>query len=239
MRFSMKLFFFTSMLLLGIACAAAAGMAEEWFAIPDQLQGYPVYFLVGGAFGVVGFLLVMALVPREGTALEKPGEQILDPEGRKDQDTGLLNRKAFERDLVTLKPSLYSVIMMDVDDFKAYQGEHGNQVAQSVLQKIGKAARVHIRSNDRVYKYDGDLFAVLLVNCDKDQAIKIAEKIRIRVSQLDHSPFPGVTVSAAVVTFPQDGDQVADLLKVTEELLLSAKKSGKNSTFALARGKIS
>ncbi len=241
MRFSMKLFFFTSMLLLGVASAALGGMAEELFPMPPELQGYPVFLLVGAAFGVLAYLLVVAFYPREAGSVKPQRQKAQDPAAsRKDQDRGLLTKKAFDRDLASLKSSsLYSLIVMDVDNFKAYKGEHGGQVADTILQKIGRIARANIRSNDRVYKYEGDLFAVILLNCDKDQAIRIAEKIRVQVNRLDNSPFPGVTLSAAVVSFPQDGDLTADLLQASEELLQSAKKSGKNATFALARGKIS
>lgn len=240
MRFSLKLFFFTSMLLLGVASSALGGMAEELFPIPPELQGYPVFLLVGTVFGVLAYLLVVAFYPREAGSVKPQREKAQDPASRKNPNTGLLTKKAFDRDLASLKSSsLYSLIVMDVDNFKAYKGEHGGQVADTILQKIGRIARANIRSNDRVYKYEGDFFAVILLNCDKDQAIKIAEKIRVQVNRLDNSPFPGVTLSAAVVSFPQDGDQTADLLQTSEELLQSAKKSGKNATFALARGKIS
>ena len=238
MRFSLKIFFFISMLLLGAACATVAAMAEDLFPIPRQFQGLPLYVGVGIVFGMVAYFLVVILYPKEGSP-EKPKDTGVDTSTRKDPGTGLLNRSAFDRDMAYLKATLYSIIIMDVDNFKALKEEVGTQVADSLLQKIGKVARAHIRKSDRVYKYEGDLFAVTLINCDKDQAIKITEKIRVQVSQLDNSPFPGITVSAAVVSYPQDGDQLKELLQVSEELLQSAKKSGKNSTFALARGKIS
>ena len=239
MRFSLKLFFFISMLLLGVACAALGGMAEDLLPIPPQLQGFPVFLMVGALFGLVAFFLVVALYPKEGSIFERQAQNIQDPASRRDPNTGLLNKTAFVRDMASLKPVLYSLVMMDVDNFKAYKKEYGNRAVDSILQKIGRISRANIRSDDRVYNYEGDLFTVTLVNCDKDQAIKIAEKIRIQVGRLDNSPFPQVTLSAAVVTFPQDGDNLDDLLGAAEELLQSAKKSGKNSTFALARGKIS
>ncbi len=225
------------MLVLGAACAVLAGTAEDVFLIPVQFQGLPVLIIVGAVFGFINFLLVAALYPKE-VSRKKRSEKTQDPGARRDPGTGLLNKKAFESDIANLRDPLFSLIFMDVDNFKSFKAEFGVQVADSILQKIGKTARERVRSNDLIYKYDGDLFVVTLLNCDKDQAIKIAESIRIQVSELDNSPFPGITLSAAVATFPQDGDLTADLIKVSEELLQSAKKSGKNSTFALARGKI-
>jgi diguanylate cyclase (GGDEF)-like protein len=237
MRFSLKIFFLISMVLLGIACAIAAGIAEQLLNLP-YLEGFLSFVIVGSVFGLINFLLVLALFPR-GSHQEEPGTKMQDPLTKKDPLTGLLSRKTFDMDTANISGPLYSIIIMDVDNFKAFKEEYGNHGADSLLQKIGKAAKANIRSNDRVYSYQGDVFAVLLANCDKDQAIKIAEKIRIQVSKIDNSPFPGATVSVAVVSFPQDGDNTRELLLVAEELLQSAKKSGKNSTFALARGKIS
>lgn len=235
MRFSLKIFFFISMVALGIGCAIAANIAEQLFNLP-YLEGFLAFIVVGGGFGLINFLLVVALYPK---GQEEPVMKAQDPATKLDPLTGVLNRKTFDLDTASLRGPLYSIIIMDVDNFKAFKEEYGSHGADSLLQKIGKAAKANIRSNDRVYSYQGDVFAVLLSNCDKDQAIKIAEKIRIQVSKIDNSPFPESTVSVAVVTFPQDGDNTRELLLAAEELLQSAKKSGKNSTFALARGKIS
>ena len=234
MKTSLKLSFFIILLLLGAVCGLVAGMAADLIQI--EVQDTLKYAGVGSVFGFINFLLVLSLYPKEGKVSSKGS--FGDRGGGKDAVTGILDGKAFERAMAGVRDPLYSLIIMDVDGFKAYRDEHGTQGAESLLKIIGKAIKSSIRSDDGVYHYEGDIFSAYLANCGKDKAIEIAEKIRVRVSNLDNSPFPGATVSAAVVSFPEDGDTAGDLVKVSEELMQSAKKSGKNSTFALARGKI-
>ena len=73
---------------------------------------------------------------------------------------------------------------------------------------------------------------MLLRDCDKTNAWKIAEKIRSEISELDNGSYPQITVSLGVSSFSGDGQNIHDLIVASDQALLRAKQSGKNCTMS-------
>ncbi len=67
-------------------------------------------------------------------------------------------------------------------------------------------------------------------NYNKQNAFKIAEKIRISISKIDNFPLPAITVSQGVAGYPEDGGNIPDVVEASDNALLIAKRSGKNCT---------
>ena len=146
--------------------------------------------------------------------------------------TGLFNRAAFEKHMFTMdETELYSMIFADIDNFRNFNNYYGHDIGDMVLQKVSEMINSTVRSVDRVYRYGGEEIIVLLKDCNKEDAINIAEKIRLNVMNMDNEPFPNVTISLGVSTFPEDSDDIKQIIKASDSALLNAKNSGKNCTW--------
>jgi diguanylate cyclase len=146
-----------------------------------------------------------------------------------DKLTGLLNRRAFDNDIKRIEENeLYSVIFVDIDNFREFNNRFGHQVGDVVLQNVCKVIKSHIRSKDKVYRYGGEEIVIILKDCGKSHAISVSEKIRHSISILDNSPYPNVTVSMGVASSIEDGYTINEVIRAADFALLAAKNKGKN-----------
>lgn len=120
-----------------------------------------------------------------------------------------------------------SVVMLDLDGFKAYNDKYGHLAGDVLLQNVAKAIRKALRQEDVVVRYGGDEFAVILTGADARSAMITAERLRNTVKS------SGVSMSLGVVTYPQDGTTAEELLRRADYYLLAAKAAGKDRVYAL------
>mgnify|MGYP001809940784 CR=1 FL=1 len=152
--------------------------------------------------------------------------------------TKIGNRQGFGEDMVPLikagisKPLSLVLMMIDVDNFKFLNDEYGYVAGDKVLYFIAQTVKGMIRTGDKVYRYGGEEFAIVLNRCDLTQAEAIADKIRIKIEQ-SRLIYSGkdvhVTISVGVSTHHQ-GDALDDLVERADKALYCAKKSNKNCT---------
>ncbi len=129
--------------------------------------------------------------------------------------------------------SPFSVILFDVDDFKAVNDQYGHLAGDQVLKGITRIVKENLRAIDKVGRYGGEEFLVILPETSADKAIMVAERLRIAVEKaviesdnnIIHS-----TVSGGVVAYVP-GRQEKDLIKKADDNLYRAKKDGKNRTY--------
>jgi diguanylate cyclase (GGDEF)-like protein len=165
--------------------------------------------------------------------------------------TGLFNHRHFHETLAfELRRSArsdhpLSVIMIDVDHFKAYNDRNGHPAGDSVLRQLAEVFRQHLRAVDVVARYGGEEFAVLLLDTDTAGAVTAAEKIRTAVAAC-RFPIPDtagwdaetgdredrVTVSLGVASHPRHGRTPAEVLRAADRALYRAKAAGRNCTLA-------
>ncbi|NVN92264.1 MAG: GGDEF domain-containing protein [Desulfuromonadales bacterium] len=153
--------------------------------------------------------------------------------------TGLNNRRYFDKVL----PQEYerahrdglpfSLIMIDVDNFKRFNDTHGHHLGDRILAAIGRVLRRTLRSIDFAFRYGGEEFVVILPETDLDSAHKVAERIRVRVitesrKLLRNQEDPPVTVSMGISSYPRDAACSITLLAMADQLLYQAKKAGRN-----------
>jgi diguanylate cyclase (GGDEF)-like protein len=153
---------------------------------------------------------------------------------RAEQDalTGLRNHGSFQRELgaaVELgRP--FAVLMLDLDDFKAFNDTLGHPAGDALLVDIARSMGTATRDGDHLYRYGGDEFAAILPNADRVVAHEVAERIRgvVRMSAeatagLSPASRPVVTVSAGVACFPDDGRTKDELVAVADRALYLVK----------------
>ncbi|WP_432544372.1 GGDEF domain-containing protein [Kineococcus sp. SYSU DK002] len=158
----------------------------------------------------------------------------LAEEAARDPLTGLRNRRRFVDDLAdrltaaaaTGQP--LSLVLLDVDHFKAVNDTHGHAIGDEVLVAVARALSAHARAED-VVRYGGEEFVVLLPHLDAAAAHRRAEELRaacarVRVEVEDLR----VTVSAGVATAPDHGSTPDELLLAADRALYEAKGGGRD-----------
>lgn len=151
------------------------------------------------------------------------------------------NRNGFMEDLESVievgesKKISMVLMMIDVDNFKYINEEHGHLAGDKILYFLAQTIKAMIRTADKIYRYGGEEFAVVLSRCDETQAYAMADKIRAKIEQsnlvyLGKSVY--VTISVGV-TIHQKGDTFDSLLGRVDKALFCAKKSNKNCTVLL------
>jgi len=152
-----------------------------------------------------------------------------------DDLTGLHNYRHFyktlELEIARLKrqKTALSLLMFDMDNFKRYNDLYGHLEGDKVLKKVGEVVDRLIRSHvDSGYRYGGDEFAVLLVGATLDQAMPIAERLRISIEQ---AGFRDISVSIGVTEFYPDYN-LREFVRLADDSLYAAKHSGGKRVYA-------
>ncbi|MBI4685106.1 MAG: sensor domain-containing diguanylate cyclase [Nitrospirae bacterium] len=128
----------------------------------------------------------------------------------------------------------FSLMMIDIDWFKIFNDSHGHQKGDKVLKKIVDLFRHSIRTCDKVYRYGGEEFVILLPETEKAGAIVVAQRIQKAVElfqfagEEESQPNKKITVSIGVASFPADTDSKESLIKSADSALYMAKQSGRN-----------
>jgi diguanylate cyclase (GGDEF)-like protein len=152
-----------------------------------------------------------------------------------DELTGLANRRCFDQTLrlewqrAARTNTSLALLMIDVDNFKAFNDQHGHWKADEVLKAFGRILKTcSVRPGDLAARYGGEEFAVILPNTDTRSASVVAE--RIRVSMLERGQnVDGPTVSIGVASVrPRPDRDAAVLIKAADTALYRAKANGRN-----------
>jgi len=117
----------------------------------------------------------------------------------------------------------FSLLYIDIDNFKGCNDIHGHQTGDQVLQKFSKILNSQLRKVDSAFRYGGEEFVVLLPQTREKEAREVTERIRRKVEQ-DLFPLYGITVSIGVAQY-RAGE---DIVKQADQAMYRAKRQGKN-----------
>ncbi len=185
-----------------------------------------VYQIVALAFQLALVALVVAQFVSE-----------LQNASRQDGLTGLLTRRAFDEALdAEVQRSRrmgepFSVLMIDVDRFKDINDRNGHAAGDRALQHLGTLLAAHMRDIDRVGRYGGEEFVVLLPATTLPDAVVTAERLRQKVQSLPprwQDRALALTVSIGVSQWRAQSDDIASLLARADAALYRAKQAGRN-----------
>jgi diguanylate cyclase (GGDEF)-like protein len=175
----------------------------------------------------------------------KRSRDFLERSARIDGLTGVNNRREFEKSLEmewrrsarTRQP--LSLIMLDVDHFKAFNDRYGHLAGDSCLRRLAGVMQTTVnRSHDSVCRYGGEEFAILLPDTDKKGAQRVAQAIRNQIMLLGiahdrSSTGLVVTVSQGVATLiPSSSNSPHELVEHADQALYKAKSSQRNCVVA-------
>ncbi len=182
--------------------------------------------------------IVMARV--ENHLRLKSYQDLLKRQSNLDGLTGLPNRRAFDELLrqewrrgARLQSPL-SLILLDIDFFKQYNDNYGHLAGDECLRQVGRALATVGRSIDFVGRYGGEEFICVLPHTDLSGAIRVAERLKEAVTQLEithaHSRAADyITISLGVATeIPHDSADPMALVEKADQMLYRAKDAGRN-----------
>lgn len=236
---SLVLFYILPVSLVAWLAGQTSGLVMSWasagiWLVANELAGEthsrPFIAYWNAATRLAFFLLVALLLARLKDALAQ-AEQA----SRTDFLTGVLNGRAFGEAIaqeirrVGRAGRPLSMAYVDLDDFKALNDHFGHSVGDTVLQAVAGILSARLRATDRVARLGGDEFAILLPETDQAAARVVVETLQKQLEgQMRQQGWP-VTASIGVLTCP-DARQTADeLLKVVDNLMYEAKRSGKHT----------
>jgi diguanylate cyclase (GGDEF)-like protein len=146
--------------------------------------------------------------------------------------TGIPNRATFQRVLaqeiarVRRNGGSVGLVLADIDFFKVLNDTHGHQTGDEVLKRVAAVLDESSRGFDTATRYGGEEFAIVLPQTTPEEAMAVAERLRLGVEQ--SAIEPPVTVSLGVATFPDDAADDDALVKAADEALYASKRGGRN-----------
>ncbi len=160
-----------------------------------------------------------------------------------DSLTGLYNRRYMEGHLGTLvnhaarRGKAISLMIVDIDFFKAVNDNHGHDVGDEVLKEFSRRLRQGIRGIDMACRMGGEEFVLVLPDTDMALAYTIGERLRQAIAgvpfEVDEKAGPlSITISIGVTTLEQADDSPDTLIKRADKALYRAKRDGRNRVVA-------
>ncbi|HET9853068.1 MAG TPA: GAF domain-containing protein [Candidatus Limnocylindrales bacterium] len=158
--------------------------------------------------------------------------------------TGLLNHGTFGQQLQSLIAGgdPFSLVMLDLDHFKPVNDSMGHQAGDLLLRQVADAIVAASRDTDRIFRYGGDEFALLLPRTEGEEVGPIAERVRAAVKGVvgPGSAWRGrvrsLEASAGTASFPADGAGAEEVLLAADRALFVAKRSGGGRVASAAEG---
>ncbi len=225
---------YSAALLLGLYVVTAAIFAVRSLLAatgdiggPDPFGGSIIHSWM--AVSAVAFIMLrsMAMVLM---AAERSRNQLIEL-AHHDALTGTLNRSGLAQYVPLLAGQPVSLLIIDIDNFKQLNDQHGHAAGDEVLRLFSKVSKGIMRPCDLLARQGGDEFLAVLRNVDREEAVEIANRIRLSfvaaVMQMpDLATFP--TLSIGVSTRTEEGGDFERLVQKADEALYRSKREGRN-----------
>lgn len=157
----------------------------------------------------------------------------------RDDLTKAFNRRFFESYLdeeierTRRYGSVFSIIFLDLDDLKSINNRHGHLAGSRVLQEVARRILLAVRTIDKVVRFGGDEFCIILPETDKDQATSVAMRVRKSMSQsslrIDPDIEVDITASFGIASYPNHALTKEGLIRQADEAMYRVKSTTKNA----------
>jgi diguanylate cyclase (GGDEF)-like protein len=247
--------------LLAVALYAAAWLAPVEARPAAALLGCVLATAVGGRAGGVAAALasltlplsgplriglaVAALVNGELHERRRSTSRALTARSFTDRLTGLRNYDFFAEAMraevarVRRYGGCVTLVLIDLDRFKAFNDRHGHAAGNRLLSSVGRAIEREKRDADVAARFGGEEFAILVPGRTTDGLV-VAERLRAAIADLTPAPesrhdfSPGVSASAGIATFPVDARDTKELFELADRALYDAKRQGRDQSVTAA-----
>jgi len=190
---------------------------------------------------VISDLKDMAVILSEYLSLSIANIQLNERLARqsvRDPLTGLYNRRfmieSLEREIKRAERNRTQVgiIMADIDHFKQFNDKYGHAAGDKVLTQMGGFFKAGLRGSDVACRYGGEEFVFILLESSAENTFKRAGQMREEVKNLevhyDGELLASITLSMGISTYPDQGSNAEDLLRVADAALYRAKQEGRD-----------
>lgn len=157
-----------------------------------------------------------------------------------DDLTGLYNARYFQESLERewkrgeRYKTPFSLLFIDLDDFKIINDQHGHLAGSVILQEIADILKTGVRNVDSVFRYGGDEFTVILPNCSEKDAKIVKERLQEMINRHEFSSSEGksfcITASIGVASYPNDGDKIQQLIESADRSMYQEKTTEASMT---------
>ncbi|MEG3617386.1 diguanylate cyclase [Magnetovibrio sp. PR-2] len=222
--------------------------AENWCNMPKASKRLYLAINSGPIYDDDGKLIAVVETLRDMTE-QKQAENALKSLAHKDGLTGLANRRTFdmtlEADLLHAKRegTSLALLLCDIDHFKPYNDIYGHQRGDKCLKQVANAIAEEVkRPTDLAARYGGEEFAVILPGIDVEGVVRVAERIRAGVFELNerhkgNEKDGRVTLSIGTVCLkPSEEVTEAAIIDMADEALYAAKECGRNQVVSADPG---
>ena len=232
------LFYFIPIVLVTLAINQQAGVFLSFLSAilllvaeiaAGQMYSHPVLYLFNTVIRTVFYSFVAFLV----AALHR-SQQEERLAARTDYTTGAVNSRYFnellkmEIDRIRRYPHPFTVVFIDIDNFKLVNDLFGHQVGDFVLRAIAAELKLQLRKTDIVARVGGDEFALLLPSTVRAEAEIVLEKVHMNLSEVMKEGNWPVTFSMGAVTCVTPPYAAEQLINLADELMYAVKNSTKN-----------
>jgi two-component system, sensor histidine kinase LadS len=220
--------------LLG-ATASMVGVGMNIFAVFGVIP-FTAFTSHGTALGMMLDAVLLALALSKFVRMQMLGRESAEREAQRDPLTGVFNRRGFYEQaklpcqLAARQGRPLSLVVIDLDHFKAVNDQHGHHVGDEVLKAVAGALAATLRQSDILARWGGEEFILLLPETTIDVALTLAERLRLQVEQ---TRIPSGTTSIAVTASfglgqLANAEEFDTLIDRVDEALYLAKSSGRN-----------
>ena len=178
----------------------------------------------------------MRILRLEGQLMQ--AHQQMEILAMRDELTGLLNRRAIEEyaeaefNLTARKERALSVIMLDIDHFKSVNDQFGHKFGDHALQQVAKILKEDLRTYDRIGRWGGEEFILILPDTQLKDAATVAERVRVRTAEMKISLENGETfsvhISLGAACTTSQFSSLTKLIDAADQALYQAKQTGRN-----------
>ena len=218
--------------------------SQSWIGVPLTSQNVSGVMAMASytpnAFDLADMELLSTLAQQVTQALDNSIRHAqVEEQARLDSLTGVYNHGYFLTKLTEQAQAAQndqaplSLIMLDIDFFKQYNDTYGHLVGDRILNTLCTAIKSHVKQGDAVGRWGGEEFIISLPNATGEQATQVAKRISetmatLRVEDRLQRTVPVPTVSQGVAIFPQEADEIYELIDLADRRLYTAKKRGRN-----------
>jgi diguanylate cyclase (GGDEF)-like protein len=148
---------------------------------------------------------------------------------------GIGNRRMLQRTLNVMATDYtpFSLLLIDVDNFKAINDTHGHQVGDDILRELTQTIKNSLRPEDTIGRWGGEEFLVIANGTELGSAETLAQRVRAGVAEYQFSTVGRVTVSIGVAQFHSD-TSVSHTFSIADKALYEAKHAGRNRVVVTA-----
>jgi len=165
-------------------------------------------------------------------------QEALERRALSDPLTNLPNRRQLSQDSTEFSEWYRSgrravVAMVDLDHFKQINDVYGHKVGDEALLKVATVMRETVREVDRIYRYGGEEFVIVMPDVNDEEAMLLTDGLLKAVHETeivddDAGDIGPITVSAGLALMPDHGEDVADLIVFADRAMYQAKQEGRN-----------